>query len=93
MMLSSIFLIALAFLGVLIIIAFLWVFHLLEKNHPQVQEDPYENLTEQDKIIELHKQALVYGDFDALQELVREFAGPWNIGRNDRTWLPWSLRA
>ena len=79
-MFSSLFLIALILLGIFIAVIFLWLFFALG-NSPQKQEDPYkimrqmQELTEQEDIIELHKQAFVYNNFDALQELVRKFGG------------------
>ena len=79
-MLGSIFLIVLILLGIFIVIIFLWLFFALG-NFPQRQEDPYKIMrqiqesTEQEDITELHKQAFVYNDFDALQALVRKFGG------------------
>lgn len=88
------FLIALAFIGIFILVALLWVLVLLGKKQPRVQEYPYEilyqndTLTDQEKIPELHKQALVYRDFDALQELVREFGGATEYWQKRPTLAP-----
>ena len=81
MTLSSVFLLAIALLLLFIVLFAAWILHILKSTRQSVpptellQDVVYDELAEQDDIVELHRQAFVYNDFDALQKLVNYFRG------------------